>query len=98
MVVKISRVPLNRFCSNSQGLCKKVLSSEARELFFKKKFSFYLQKTDGKKIQISNKIWNTCHLPWLLQEALRKTDFQFKLQDFAIFGYFYFKIIWKLLQ
>ena len=34
-VIKISPVPLDRFCSNLQGLCEKVLSSERGELFFK---------------------------------------------------------------
>ena len=37
IVVKISRIPLDRFCSNLQGLCKKVLSSEPWKLFWKKK-------------------------------------------------------------
>ena len=42
-VVRIFPVPLDRFCSNSQGLCKKVLSSEPGELYEKKNlFSFYL--------------------------------------------------------
>ena len=34
MVVKIFRVPLDRFCFNLQGLCRKVLFSEPGELFF----------------------------------------------------------------
>ena len=63
-VVKISRVPLDRFCSNLQGLFRKVLSSKLGELFKKNLFSFYLKKTDGKWGQnFQKKILNTCYLP-----------------------------------
>ena len=37
-VVNISRVTLDRFCSNLQGLCKKVSFSEPEEMFWKKFF------------------------------------------------------------
>ena len=33
-VLKISQIPHDRFCSNSQDLCKKVLSSEPGGVFF----------------------------------------------------------------
>ena len=48
-VVKTSRVPLDQFCSNLQGLCKKVLSSKPRELFCKKNYSFIYKKLMKKK-------------------------------------------------
>ena len=48
-VVKISRVPLDRFFWSLQGLCKKKLSSESRdELFERKNLFFYLQKINEK--------------------------------------------------
>ena len=34
----------------------------------------------------------------LPRETLLKMDFQQKLQNSAVFGYFYVKLIWKLLQ
>ena len=59
-VVKISRVLLNRFCLNWQGLCKKVLYSEPEEFFWKKmSFSFYFQKADEKWAQIFRKKFYT---------------------------------------
>ena len=47
-VVKISRVPLDRFCLNLQGFCKKVLSSEPGEFFLKRNSFFYSQKNNEK--------------------------------------------------
>ena len=65
MVVKIYRVPLDRFCSNLQSLCKKVLSSKPGELFWKKVLlSFYLQKTDEKWGQNFQKNFQHLQFPW----------------------------------
>ena len=66
MVVKISRVPLDRFFSNLHGVCKNVFSSEPEELFWKKTlFSFCLQKKNEWKMgsKYSKKNSNICHLP-----------------------------------
>ena len=59
-VVKISQVLLDRFCSNLQGLCKKVLSSDPCE---KKICSFIYKKLMKNGVKIFKKISNTCHLP-----------------------------------
>ena len=63
MIVKISRVPLDRFCSNLQGLCKKVLFTEPGEFLWKKNCSFIYKKLMKNGVKIFKKISNTCHLP-----------------------------------
>ena len=97
-VIKISRVSLNRFCSNLQGLCKNVLFSEPGGLFWRKNlFSLSLRKPDKKWGQNFQKpaICPKKNAFWLT--ALnRKTWFLFYFIFITLFTNFYFKIMWKL--
>ena len=62
-VVKISRVPLDWFCSNLQGLCKKYYLV-SQESFLNKKicWPFIYKILMKNRVKIFNKISQTCHL------------------------------------
>ena len=66
-VVNISRVPLDRFCLNLQGLYKKIVSSEPGELFWKKNLFFFYKKLMINGVKIFKK--NFTYLPFAQKNA-----------------------------